>query len=56
MFPAIQYLWSGIHTFFKQVWHKMFGYTVAKYVLAQEIRLGSLDRFSSWEGGVWAQN
>ena len=24
-----------------------------KRALAQEIRLGSPDRFSSWEGGVW---
>ena len=24
-----------------------------KGTLAQEIRLGSPDRFSSWEGGVW---
>ena len=31
----------------------LLGYTVAK---AQEIRLGSPDRFSSWEGGVWGQD
>ena len=24
--------------------------------LAQEIRLGSPDRFSSWEGGVWGRD
>ena len=27
-----------------------------KHALAQEIRLGSPDRFSSWEGGVWWQD
>jgi len=24
-----------------------------KHALAQEIKLGSPDHFSSWEGGVW---
>ena len=27
-----------------------------KRALAQEIRLGSPDRFSSWEGGVWGRD
>ena len=52
---------SSICAFFGRVFRKIFwtllGYTVAKApALAQEIRLGSPDRFSSWEGGVWGRD
>ena len=39
----------------KMFW-SLLGYIVVKRVLAQEIRLGSPDRFSSWEGGVWGRD
>jgi len=47
---------SSIRTSFERVFRKIFwtllGYTVAKVpALAQEIRLGSPDRFSSWDQG-----